>query len=148
MNTVAKALSDLRIGDLMTHEGLTVHPLVRDNLLNKDYLTLDEALAQSAARVVEISEGGSVPHLLFSNRGAQAVFLLDGEELVGAKQKQKRDKNQQHTKRRYENDCKLFVNCFIKNCNFRSFGCHDTTQSRMQGVCYNCFCFCKQPPRL
>jgi hypothetical protein len=54
--------------------------------LNKDYLTLDEALAQHAAKVVEVSAGGSVPNLLFSNHGGQAVFLLDGEELVGAKQ--------------------------------------------------------------
>ena len=41
---------------------------------------------KNLARVSEVSEGGSVPHLLFSNRGGQAVFLLDGEELVGAKQ--------------------------------------------------------------
>jgi hypothetical protein len=86
MNAVAQALSGLRVGDLMTHESLTVHPLIRDSLLNKDYLTLDEALAQNQARVVEVSGGGSVPHLLFSNPGGQAVFLLDGEELVGAKQ--------------------------------------------------------------
>lgn len=86
MNAVAQALSGLRVGEVMTHEGLSVHPLIRDSLLNKDYLTLDEALAQNLARVVEVSESGSVPHLLFSNRGAQAVFLLDGEELVGAKQ--------------------------------------------------------------
>ena len=86
MNTVAQALSGLRVGNLMTHEGLTVHPLIRDSLLNKDYLTLDEALAQNTARVVEVSEDGSVPQLLFRNGGEQAVFLLDGEELVGAKQ--------------------------------------------------------------
>jgi len=86
MNTVAQALSGLRVGDLITHEGLTVHPLIRESLLNKDYLTLDEALAQNTARVVEVSEGGSVPQLLFRNGGDQAVFLLDGEELVGAKQ--------------------------------------------------------------
>ena len=86
MNAVAQALSGLRVGDLVTHEGLTVHPLIRESLLSKDYLTLDEALAQNLARVSEVSEGGSVPNLLFSNRGDQAVFLLDGEELVGAKQ--------------------------------------------------------------
>ena len=86
MNAIAQALSGLRVGDLVTHEGLTVHPLIRGSLLNKDYLTLDEALAQNLARVSEVSEGGSVPNLLFSNLGRQAVFLLDGEELVGAKQ--------------------------------------------------------------
>ena len=86
MNAVAQALSGLRVGDFMTHEGLTVHPLIRGSLLNKDYLTLDEALKLNVARVTEVSEGGSVPELLFRNQGDQAVFLLDGEELVGAKQ--------------------------------------------------------------
>lgn len=86
MNAVAQALSGLRVGDLKTHEGLAVHPLIRDSGMDKDYLTLDEALARHQARVVEVSAGGSVPNLLFSNHGAQAVFLLDGEELVGAKQ--------------------------------------------------------------
>jgi hypothetical protein len=36
--------------------------------------------------VTEVSEGGSVPQLLVANAGVRPVFLLDGEELVGAKQ--------------------------------------------------------------
>ncbi len=86
MNVVAKALSGLKVGDSLTHEELSVHPLIRESLLNKDYLTLDEALAAGLATVREVSESGSVPQLLFKNRGEQAVFLLDGEELTGAKQ--------------------------------------------------------------
>ena len=54
MNAVAQALSGLRVGDLKTYDGLTVHPLIRDSLLKKDYLTLDEALAQNQAKVVEV----------------------------------------------------------------------------------------------
>ncbi len=86
MNTVEQALSGLLVGEPHTHEGLTVHPLIRASLLGKDYLTLDEALKSNVARVTEVSEDGSVPQLLFRNQGEQAVFLLDGEELVGAKQ--------------------------------------------------------------
>lgn len=86
MNAVAKALSGLQIGEPLSHDGLNVHPLIRASLLGKDYLTLDEALKLNVARVTEISESGSVPQLLFRNHGDQAVFLLDGEELVGAKQ--------------------------------------------------------------
>lgn len=36
--------------------------------------------------VTEVSESGSVPTLLLENTADEAVFLLDGEELVGAKQ--------------------------------------------------------------
>jgi hypothetical protein len=86
MNTVEQALSGLQVGDPISHDGLTVHPLIRSSLLSKDYLTLDEALKLNVARVTEVSESGSVPQLLFRNQGEQAVFLLDGEELVGAKQ--------------------------------------------------------------
>ena len=38
------------------------------------------------ARVTKLSEGGSVQQLLFVNEGERPVLLLDGEELVGAKQ--------------------------------------------------------------
>lgn len=86
MNVVEQALSGIEIGEPITHEGLTLHPLIRASLLNKDYLTLDEALKLNVARVTEVSESGEVPQLLFRNQGNQAVFLLDGEELVGAKQ--------------------------------------------------------------
>lgn len=86
MNAIEQAISGLQLGEPLSHEGLTVQPLIRASLLGKDYLTLDEALKQNVARVTEVSEGGSVPQLLFRNQGEQAVFLLDGEELVGAKQ--------------------------------------------------------------
>src|SRR5210317_807129 len=86
MNAVKQALSGLQLGEPLSHEGLTVHPLIRASLLGKDYLTLDEALKLNVARITEVSDSGSVPQLLFRNQGDQAVFLLDGEELVGAKQ--------------------------------------------------------------
>lgn len=36
--------------------------------------------------MTEVSEAGSVPSLRVVNKGERAVFLLDSEELVGAKQ--------------------------------------------------------------
>ncbi len=36
--------------------------------------------------ITEVNEGGSVPELKVANRSDQKVLLLDGEELVGAKQ--------------------------------------------------------------
>ncbi|NIP18038.1 MAG: hypothetical protein GWM87_07685 [Xanthomonadales bacterium] len=86
MNAIDRDLQGLRMGEALAHEALAAHPLIRESLNSKDYLTLDEALRLGTARVTEVSEDGSVPHLLFSNRADQAVFLLDGEELVGAKQ--------------------------------------------------------------
>jgi hypothetical protein len=50
------------------------------------YLLLDEALAAGLAAVTEISEAGSVPDLLVKNLAPSPVLILDGEELVGARQ--------------------------------------------------------------
>jgi hypothetical protein len=65
---------------------LTIWPLVEEKAVQPDYLTLDEALAQKRAKITEVSEGGHVPELRFVNSGDRRVFLLDGEEVVGAKQ--------------------------------------------------------------
>jgi hypothetical protein len=50
------------------------------------YVTLDEAIASKALEVSEISESGRVPTLKVTNRADKMVFLMSGEQLVGAKQ--------------------------------------------------------------
>jgi hypothetical protein len=50
------------------------------------YRTLDEALAAETLEVTETGEAGSVPLLKVFNRGDESVFLMAGEQLVGAKQ--------------------------------------------------------------
>jgi hypothetical protein len=57
-----------------------------DGIAEPDYLLLDEALERGCARVSEVSEQGSVPELRFVNECDRSVLLIDGEELVGAKQ--------------------------------------------------------------
>ena len=85
-NPIDQVLQQIKVAQAVNYEGLTSFPLIRNTPFAKDYLTLDEALANKTAMVTEVSEGGSVPALLLRNTGDQAVFLLDGEELVGAKQ--------------------------------------------------------------
>jgi len=58
----------------------------RESKGSRFYLTLDQALGGGWAEITEISEQGSVPELRVTNKGAKAVFILDGEELVGSKQ--------------------------------------------------------------
>jgi len=65
---------------------MQVTPLFLDIPGNKDYLILDEAIKQKAAKIMEVSEGGNVPELKFDNSSAFSILLLDGEELIGAKQ--------------------------------------------------------------
>ena len=50
------------------------------------YHVLDDAIASGAVEVTEVSEHGSVPELRVVNRAAKPTLIIDGEELVGAKQ--------------------------------------------------------------
>ena len=86
MDPIASTLETLTVGESLIHKNLALFPLIGtyDSLI--DYVTLDEALASGSVRVTEVSSGGSVPELAFVNEGETPVFLLDGEELVGAKQ--------------------------------------------------------------
>lgn len=78
--------SALTIGAPRVAGELAVVPLIGGRSASSNWLTLGEALAKGIAHITEISGGGSVPTLVFRNEGDLPVLLLDGEELIGAKQ--------------------------------------------------------------
>ncbi len=86
MTKVAECLSQLRLGDPQIHNNLALFPLFCKDNIEPRYKLLDEALEEGFVRVTEVSESGNVPELKFLNDGEEPVLLLDGEELVGAKQ--------------------------------------------------------------
>lgn len=87
MNTiVTNYLTNLEFGELQQFENMGVMPLVNFGNHSPDYMTLKEALEKKLLTVTEISADGSVPELRVSNEAEQPVLILDGEELVGAKQ--------------------------------------------------------------
>jgi hypothetical protein len=85
-NPIAAAFATLRIAEPAQFKNLTLYPLVALKQAEPRYLLLDEALARNLARVTEVSESGAVPELLFVNDADDKVLLIDGEELVGARQ--------------------------------------------------------------
>ena len=84
MKLIKDTISGTKLGDPLTLRNMTVFPLLGQGI-TPDYLTLDEALAKKRAKITEVSEGGSVPELRFANESDMPVFLMDGEELIGAK---------------------------------------------------------------
>ena len=86
MQAISDTINQLHLGKSTTFEGLTVFPLFGDTPREADYITLDEALGKEQARVLEVDEDGDVPNLLFDNFGDRKVLLVDGDELIGAKQ--------------------------------------------------------------
>jgi ARG and Rhodanese-Phosphatase-superfamily-associated Protein domain len=81
---VAQLLATILTGEPVTHGALAVIPLLAPNLDDPDWLTLEEV--DDNARVTEVSEAGIVPFLKVANGADQPLLLLDGEELIGAKQ--------------------------------------------------------------
>src|SRR6266487_3304682 len=86
MNIIAETLSGLRLEQPVTFRNMTMYPIVGGSIGEPDYVVLDDAIRLGSAKVTEISEQGSVPELSVVNDSDQLVFLLEGEELIGAKQ--------------------------------------------------------------
>ena len=79
-------LKALALGPGMTHENMTVFPLIHEAAAAPPYLPLDAALKEGLLEITEVSEAGEVPNLKFVNRGKIPILILAGEEVVGAKQ--------------------------------------------------------------
>jgi hypothetical protein len=73
-------------GTEVTFESLTIVPLLGTPSSGPDYDTLDAALARGTLHITEVSESGQVPEIKVLNEGQLPVLIIDGEELVGAKQ--------------------------------------------------------------
>ena len=78
-------LEQTKIGRKQIYKNMAVFPLL-STYSYLDYLLLDEALAGGLIEVVEVDKEGSVPELKVINKSPRMVLILDGEELVGAKQ--------------------------------------------------------------
>lgn len=83
---ISSFINCMQVGSVWTHFNLAVYPLIAIEDDGTSYLTLDDALATNRFRIGEVSISGSVPELMVFNGLSQPVLLLDGEELVGAKQ--------------------------------------------------------------
>jgi hypothetical protein len=86
MHILFETVGRLKVETAQNYRNLAVFPLIGTASSAPDYVLLAEALAKRLARVTEVSEHGSVPELRFENRADQSVLLVDGEELIGARQ--------------------------------------------------------------
>jgi len=79
-------LHSIEIGAIRQFGGLAVAPLFREPGPSVDYIVLDDALKSGRFWISEATDGGIVAMLRATNLTDQPVFLMEGEELVGAKQ--------------------------------------------------------------
>jgi hypothetical protein len=80
-------LAGLVLGEPVAHAGLAVFPLnAASGSEGSGYLTLEQALEKELLVITEAEEAGRVNELTVANRAGEPVLLVDGEELIGAKQ--------------------------------------------------------------
>jgi hypothetical protein len=66
--------------------GLTLFPLLATEPATASYDLLPDALEAGTVVITEVSESGSVPELTATNHAPRDVLILDGMQLIGAKQ--------------------------------------------------------------
>jgi ARG/rhodanese/phosphatase superfamily protein len=77
----------VRVGRSISRRNLTIFPLFSEGESSPaQYMPVGAAIRTGAGKVTEISEGGSVPKLAIENLGVIPVLIIDGEELIGARQ--------------------------------------------------------------
>jgi hypothetical protein len=90
MNSITGGIDNfidaLKIGDAQIYRNLTVYPLYSETSGGNGFMLLDDALETKRFVVTEVDEAGNVPELKVINQLDLDVLILEGEELVGAKQ--------------------------------------------------------------
>jgi hypothetical protein len=76
---------DVTLAPPRRHRSLTIFPLVAPSAPELPYSLMAEALRVGILRITEVGSG-TVPQLRAANSGEHAVLVLDGEQLVGARQ--------------------------------------------------------------
>ena len=70
----------------LTYRGLTLVGISSPQTDGQRYISLSEGLKSDYIQINEVSESGNVPQLAIRNKSEFACFIMDGEELIGAKQ--------------------------------------------------------------
>ncbi|MBM4332980.1 MAG: hypothetical protein FJ117_17500 [Deltaproteobacteria bacterium] len=86
MEAIQLFLKKVKLGGKQSHMNMTLFPLLASDARAPDYLILEEALGLGSVEITEVSHGGSVPDLRLNNKSVHKLLVVDGEELVGAKQ--------------------------------------------------------------
>lgn len=85
--TLERTLGSFEIGKPVYHELLRLFPLLGDATPVEEGLSLlEEALEGGTLRIEELDEEGSVSELQVASTGTKPVLILEGDELLGAKQ--------------------------------------------------------------
>jgi hypothetical protein len=83
---IREYLEGAKLGRKQVYKNMAVFPILSEYSPSLEYMLLDEALGAGLVEVTEVDNHGAVPNLKVHNKSERMVLILDGEELVGAKQ--------------------------------------------------------------
>jgi len=83
--TLSESLAKLKIDDPLFVRNLTVYPLSNGGGSSRKLVTLAEAMDAGTVDVSEL-EAPAVEEIILDNQADEPLFLLDGEEIFGARQ--------------------------------------------------------------
>lgn len=86
MEQIRLFLETVKLARKQVYQNMTVFPLLKPDGIIPDYLTVEQALAAKSIQIREVSDQGNVPELMLVNFDGVCVLIVEGEELVGAKQ--------------------------------------------------------------
>ena len=86
MEQIKSFLEISKIARKQVHLNLTIFPLLAPKGIDPEYLILEQVLDKDLIQITELDIQGSVPELKLNNLGKKSVLIIEGEELVGAKQ--------------------------------------------------------------
>lgn len=85
-STLARHLDTILLGPPQQFNDFTIFPLKTEQGGALQHIAMDEAMKSGRFKITEVSEMGVISEALAENRGNQPVLLVEGEELLGAKQ--------------------------------------------------------------
>ncbi len=83
---LSNTLGQAEVKEPVSHGSLHLFALIGGPSEEEGLTLLEDALEEGSFRVEEIGESGRVPELRVTNGGTTPVLILEGDELIGAKQ--------------------------------------------------------------
>ena len=84
---IKQILQTVHFGQMQSYLSIAAFPIFcppRENPV--EYHTLEDAMKSDQITITEVDQGGSVPELRLTSKSDSPVLILEGEELMGAKQ--------------------------------------------------------------
>ena len=84
---IKEILKAIQFGEMQSYRSIAAFPIFcpsRDNPI--EYYTLADAMKSDLILITEVNQGGSVPELKLISKSDRPVLILEGEELMGARQ--------------------------------------------------------------